>query len=200
MASALKMPETPVAVAFRHIEPTWRNYIFYVKLAVDNGDQQMVKFLNVYSQLPPRERASIMPEQICDMAGVTIRELVGAVSVEVWSHHSTETVITASVNHPKMMVATALYGQTLPDNNKDRELFFRMTGNLPDKKGASIVINNNPQTANINNPSPAGASGYKPMDHRVTEMGRLLDVPLEAVPIFQKETARVFADNHQSDD
>lgn len=194
------MPETPVAVAFRRIEPTWRNYVYYVQRAVDGGDLTMAKFLNVYNALPAREKQSIMPEQICDMSGVSIRELVGAVSMEVWSLHATETVITASINHPRMMQATAHYGQELPENNKDRELFFRMTGNLPDKKGASIVIMNNPQTANITNPSSAGASGYKPMDHRVTEIGRLLDLPIEAVPIFQQEAARVLTEDYRSDD
>jgi hypothetical protein len=198
MVSAMKMPETPVAVAFRKIEPTWRNYVYYVERAADNGDENMKKFLAVYKALPAKEKLSIMPEQICDMAGIQVRELIGPVSVEIWSHHQTESVITASINHPKMIEATANYGQIRPDNNKDRELFFRMTGNLPDKKGASVVINNNPQTANITQ-SSAGTNGYKPMEHRVTEIGRLLDLPVEAVPIFQKGPVRVFQEDNQPD-
>jgi len=179
MADRLKMPDTPISIAFRLIEPTWRNYIFYVGCSVN----------------------SIMPEQLCDLSGVMSADLISAVSREVWLHKHPESVITSSMLHPKMVQATAFYGQTLADCDRDRELFFRITGSLPDKKGTSIVINNAPQTANIHQ-SPAGANGFKPMDQRVIEMGKLLDQPdeLEAVPIFLKETAHVLAQDRPAED
>jgi hypothetical protein len=198
MTDRLKLPDTPVAVAFRHIEPTWRNYIYYVERAVESGDDDMKKFLTAYLALKPKERFVMMPEQICDLCGVIPADLVGAVAREMWTAKRCESIIEASVNHPKMIQAVSFYGQVHGNHASDRELFFRLTGGLPDKKGASIVIHNNPQTANINNPpSAAGANGFRPMDQRVIEMGKLLDEPAEAVPIFQKETARVFTETNK---
>ena len=191
MADRLNTPDTPVALAFRRIEPTWRNYVYYVERAAKTGDESMTKFVAAYNKLTFREKQTMMPEQICDLVGVAPADVIAAVARELWIHKSSETVITASMNQPRMMEATAFYGQMLADCGRDRELFFRVTGSLPDKKGTSVVINNNPQTANINNPPPtAGANGFRQMDQRVIEMGKLLDAAPEAVPIFQ-DSARV---------
>lgn len=198
MADRLKTPDTPVAIAFRNIEPTWRNYIYYVDQSARNGDEQMLKFRAAYNALPWKEKNSIMPEQLCDMCGIICADLVAAVSRELWIQKAGQTTIEAAINHPRMIQATAFYGQMLGDANRDRELFFRVTGGLPDKKGTSIVINNTPQTANITAVPSAGGSGYKPMDQRIIDMGKLLDEPILAVPV--KDQARVFSETHQPED
>lgn len=200
MAAKLKMVHTPVSHAFRHIEPHWRNYIDYVKAAAEAGDDDMKKFMESYNALPPRERNTVMPDTVCDLSGVAASEVVGAVAKQLWNMKSSESVITASMNHPKVMEHTARNaGHIL--GHKDRELFFRVTGTLPDKKGASIVIHNAAQNnANLPQHSSAGANGYKPMDLRVIEMGKLLDEPDEAniihtPPYSERETADVLEDS-----
>ena len=148
----------------------------------------MKKFTKHYDSLPPRERNVVTPEKICDLSGVAPRALVGAVSGEFWAHKHGESTITASALHPKMIEHTAWAAGFL-DNNKDRELFFRLTGTLPDKKGASIVINNSPQNANVNLPANASGGMFKSMDQSVVEMSKLLDEPLDvnAIPLPQDE-------------
>ena len=192
--AALKMADTPLSHAFRHIEPTWRNYIYYVDLAAKNGDEQMKLFVASYNALPASERRSITPERLCDLANVLPGELVGAVSRELWTYKQAESAITASVNHPKVIQQIAQYGCESPLGFNDRQLFLRATGTLPDKKGASIVINNTPQTANVNLPS-AALGGFRPMDQSVIEMSKLLDEPAEeliAVPVSIKDADIVF--------
>jgi hypothetical protein len=194
-----EMPGTTLSIAFRNIKPNWRNYVFYADAAAKAGDENMVKFVAAYVALPPKEQKTIMPEKLCDLAGITPGDLIGAVAKEVWTQKQPESIISASMNHPLVVERTAQYAMEHADNYRDRELFLRITGTLPDKKGASIVINNSPQTANIN--SPAGANGYKSMDQRVLEMGKILDNPQPvAVPLFTKEADNVFFDPDQSED
>jgi hypothetical protein len=187
---------TPLSIAFRKIEPTWRNYIEYAAYAAKEGDEDMQKVVEVWNALPTKEKNSIMPEQVCSLAGVLPGVLVAAVSRYYWEQKHTESVISISSEHPKVLDKTAHYAKTRPFADKDRELFFRLSGSLPDKKGTSIVINANPQVANFSTaPPPAGANGFRPMDQRVIEMGKLLDAPDEdnivSVPMFGQNTADV---------
>lgn len=196
---------TLLSIAFRKIEPTWRNYIEYAAYAAKEGDEDMQKVVDVYNALPPKEKHTIMPEQVCSLAGILPGLLVAAVSRYYWENRHAESVISISTEHPKVLDATALFAKTLLHAEKDRELFFRLSGSLPDKKGASIVINANPQFANVSNsPSPAGANGFRPMDQRVIEMGKLLDSPDEdnivSVPLFGQNTADVLPENDTAED
>lgn len=202
MLAALKIQATPLSNAFRSIEPTWRNYIYYVDLSAKAGDEAMAKVIASYTALPAKERNSIMPEKLIDLAGVESADLISAVSRQVWLHKQSESTITASMNHPKVIEQTAAYAISRFDAFKDRELFMRLTGTLPDKKGASIVINNTPQTANFTTPSSAGMSGFRPMDQRVIEMSKLLDEPAEviAVPMSVQDTEDVFEDDNEPED
>ena len=191
---------TPMATAFRHIEPTWRNYIKYVAMRAKAGDEEMKKLVAAWEALTPLERREIMPEALCDLAGVNEKHLIGVVSEEYWAMQRLDSVITAASEHPRMVKATAYWGQSLSECGRDRELFFRITGGLPDKKGSSIVINNVP-TANNVTAVHAGAGGFRSMDQKVVEMGRVLDPPEETmgVPLFQ-ETADVFEESSSTED
>lgn len=194
---------TPLSHAFRHIEPVWRNYIHYAERAALAGEDQMSKYVASYKALPPKEQKAVMPETLCSLSGTQPGELIAAVSRYYWEERQAESAISAANNHPKMVQATAYWGQSLADCNRDRELFFRLTGGLPDKKGASIVINTNvaSNTSLTQPPSSAGANGFRTMDQRVIEMGKLLDSPdEEAVPLFTKDTARVFTGDSQPED
>lgn len=195
---------TPLSHAFRHIEPEWRRYTEYAERAARAGDEQMAKFVASYKALPKREQRAVMPESVCSLSGVEPGELISAVSRYYWEERQAESVITASANHPKMVQATAYWGQSLADCNRDRELFFRLTGGLPDKKGASIVIHNTnaPSANTLNTHSLAGANGFRTMDQRILDMGKMLDSPdeSEAAPLFSKDTARVFTSDSQPED
>lgn len=190
MLVALEPAQTPLAIAFRHVEPTWRNYIYYADLAAKGGDEDMQKYIKTYEALPLGERRTVMPEMLCDLSGVKPRDLISAVAGEVWQHKQAESTISASINHPKVIHQTAQYAIESPAAYKDRELFLRATGALPDKKGASIVINNNPQAANtIAMPT---LNGFKSMDARVIDMSKLLDEPAEELPLNAPQGADVF--------
>lgn len=194
MVAALRIPPTPLANAFRHIEPTWRTYVYYADLAAKGGDEPMKSFMASYNALPPSEQRTIMPDRVCDLAGVAPGELIASVSRELWNHMQGESTITASINHPKVIERTAYFARQY-EGHQDRELFLRATGTLPDKKGASIVINNTPQNANVNLPSPAALSGFRPMDQSVIDMSKLLDEPAEeplAVPVPREDRELVF--------
>lgn len=197
MLDALRADHTPLSNAFRHIDPTWRNYIYYANVSAQSGNVEMQRFMQSHNALPKSEQRTILPDKLCDLAQVDPADLIAAVAKELWSQKQSESVIVASMNHPKMVQATAFWGQSQADNNRDRELFMRLTGTLPDKKGTSVVINNNPQTANISQPiAHAGANGFKPMDQRILDMGKLLDSPensnLERLPIFARESEPSF--------
>ena len=58
------------------------------------------------------------------------------------------------------------------DHYRDRELFFRLTGSLPDKKGASINIFNNPTAQAATGKLADGeATGWlKTFDEEIIEM------------------------------
>lgn len=191
--------DTPLSLAFRHIVPSWRHYIGYVRQAVQAGDEKMERFLKVFDRLPKGERRSIMPEDVCDLAGILQADLISAVSRWYWQIAQCESVIFASSQHAKMLQATAFWGQSLADCAKDRELFFRATGGLPDKKGSSIIINAAPSYAvtTVEAGQQTGVNGFRSMDQRVVEMGRVLEEP---EPVFSKDTASVFTGDHRQED
>jgi hypothetical protein len=124
MLSAMDVKHTPLSHAFRHIEPTWRNYTYFAGVAANLGDEDMKKFMESYNALPKMEQRTVMPDKVCELSGIAPGKLIAAVSQQVWEHKLPESAITASMNHPKMVQATAFWGQSLADCNKDRELFF----------------------------------------------------------------------------
>lgn len=183
---ALGVPEksTPVSAAFRSIQPHWRNYLEYVRLAAKNGDEDMNKVVDVFNALPKKEQRSIMPEKLCDLAGVQPHELISSVCGEIWRTKSNESSMVAAIAHPQVMDKIAEYAQT-PFGYDHAELFMRATGSLPDKKGISVVVNNSQQNANMP-ASGQGPSGFMSMDQDVIEMDKRLELP-EAVPAFFKQ-------------
>ena len=168
--------DTPLVIAFRHIRPTWRNYIEYVDLAARNGDRDMDRYRKVWLGLTAKDRIAASPEQICEMAQVKPAELVGAVCQAIWDAKSAEGSMVSAIAHPQILAKTAKNAEK-PMNYKDRELFFRVTGSLPDKKGTSVIINNQgPQTLVAGGPGLPVARGngdeLKDMDQEVIEFGR----------------------------
>lgn len=167
---------SPLSVAFRHIQGGWRRYIEYVDLAARKGDAQMAKFRDCYGGLDPKERHNAWPEQLCDMAGISPGELVGAVCRQIWEAKAAESSMVSSIAHPEMLMTTIRLAKK-EDNFRDRELYFRLTGSLPDRKGASINIFNQaagtpPAAPELGRPAKLGS-----FDDEVIEMSRDLEMP-----------------------
>lgn len=144
-------------------------------LAARNGDTAMGRYRDCFLSLTTRDRLGHWPEQICELANVPPEDLVGAVCREIWKSKSAESSMVSAIAHPKVLTRTAALASGAAKNFKDRELFFRLTGSLPDKKGASINIINNPtaQAGSVKLDGEIG--GLKSMDEEVIEMTRQLD-------------------------
>jgi hypothetical protein len=163
----------------------WRNYIEYVDLAARNGDPDMARYRDCYLSLTPRDRRNHWPEQLCELANVSPGELVGAVCRMLWEAKAAESSMVSAMAHPQVLMATAEFAR-LPMCSRDRELFFRLTGSLPDKKGASINIINNPTAqAGAIKLNGHAAAQLKSMDDEIIEMSRL-DAPDDA-PFLVKD-------------
>ena len=157
------------------MQPSWRSYIQYVDLAARKGNTAMERFRDCYENLPWRDRASIWPEQLCDLAGITPDELVGAVCQQIWASKAAESSMVSSIAHPEVLMATIRLAKK-EENFRDRELFFRMAGSLPDRKGTSINIFN--QAAGQVAEAPVvGRAKLKSFDEEVIEMSRDLEMP-----------------------
>ena len=169
---------SPLSVAFRWIRPNWRCYIQYADLAARKGNTAMQRVIDVYNSLDKKDRGNIWPEQVCDMAGVGPDELVGAVCQTVWASKAAESSMISSIAHPELLLATIKFAQK-EENQRDRELCFRMFGSVPDKKGTSINIFNQAvgQNAEVPLPSVVGKAKFKSFDAEVIDMDRDLADP-----------------------
>lgn len=139
----MKLPPSPLAVAFRHIKPGWRRYLDFVELAARAGHLEMQRVMDAYASLPKREQAKVLPEQLCDMAGVKPETLFGAVCEQLWAQSRMECNVLAAIHMPRIMETTMKQAAT-PKGTKDREMVHKHTGFVPTPKpapGASIFIN-----------------------------------------------------------
>ena len=165
-----------LSLAFRHVRPNWRHYVQYVEIAARQGDSAMQRFIECWRSLSDRERRSAWPEQICDFAAVTPAEVYGAVCRQMWETKAAESSMISSLAHPDMLLQTIRYAKR-EENFKDRELYFRMMGSLPDRKGASINIFNQ-AAGQIGGEAPTlGLSKLRSFDDEVIEMSRDLEMP-----------------------
>lgn len=170
-----------LAVAFRHIKPDWRRYIEYVDLAARKGDAAMARFRDCYQALDPLDRRRAWPEQICNLANVSPGELVGAVCRQIWESEASESSMISSIAHPELLLDTIRFAKK-EENYHDRELFFRMMGSLPDRKGASInIFNAAAGNTEVKLPD-LGRGKLRTFDEEIIEMSR--DLETEDKPPF----------------
>ena len=168
---------SPLSVAFRHVRPTWRYYIRYVDLAARNGHEGMARFRDVYLSLKLADRLRSWPEQICELADVPPGELVGAVCRAIWEAKAAESSMISSIAHPEVLMEVAKLAKK-PDHHRDRELFLRLTGSLPDRHGQSINIFNQAGVNQNKMPDLAqGPARLKAFDEEIIEMSKTLDAP-----------------------
>ena len=169
---------SPLSVAFRWIKPNWRCYIQYADLAARKGKTAMQRIMDVYNSLDKKDRISTVPEQVCDMANVTPDEPVGAVCQSIWASKAAESSMVSAIAHPELLMDTIKFARK-EENFKHLELFFRMAGSIPDRKGTSINIFNQAagQVAEVPLPSVVGKAKLKSFDAEVIDMDRDLADP-----------------------
>ena len=184
--SALALADRSLlSVSFRHIKPNWRAYVQYAELAAKKGDTAMARFVKAYESLTPQARRALWPEQICDLAQIEPGELYGAVCRQLWETKAVESSTICSIEHPELLMNTIRFARK-EENYKDRELFFSMSGSLPNKKGTSINIFNAATGQTIEAPDLVSGHRLKSFDQEIIDIDR--DVETEAsAPFLVKE-------------
>ncbi len=182
----LKLQPSQLAVAFRHIHPTWKHYLDYVEAAAREGDAEMQKLMGAYVGLTRREQATIMPEQLCELAGVKPDVLFGAVCQQLWAASRMEANLITAISFPRVIERTAKSAMT-KGGVKDREMFHRATGFLPQPKtqAPSVVITNNPQTLIASGKPEVRA--LPSMEEEALEMEEAVTLPMLPAPIPTQE-------------
>lgn len=146
LSKALKLNQSQLAVAFRHIRPTWKHYLDYVEFAAKEGDKELAKFIQAYYGLTRREQVSILPEQICELSGVKTEVLFAGVCGQLWKQSRMECNIITAVHMPKVVEKTMKRAAT-NQGIKDREMVHKHSGFLPTPKpapGPNIFVGNQP--------------------------------------------------------
>jgi hypothetical protein len=170
---------SPLTTAFQHIKGGWRHYVEYVDFAARKGNEAMIRYRDVYMSLSPAHRMTHWPEQLCELANVSPGELVGEVCRAIWETKAAESSMVSSIAHPEMLMSTIRFGKK-EENFRDRELYFRMMGSLPDRKGNSInIFNQAAGQVGTDIPELGSPAKMRSFDEEVVEMSRDLesDVP-----------------------
>lgn len=138
----------------------------------------MVRFREAWLSLDEKDRQRTWPEQVCELADVPPGELIAGVCRAIWEAKAAESSMISSIAHPDILIEVAKMAKR-PAHTRDRELFFRLTGSLPDRQGQSInIFNSAGASGGIKLPDAAqGRERLKAFDDEVIEMERTLNAP-----------------------
>jgi len=110
----------------------------------------MESIMEHYNALTMREKRSITPEQLCELASVPTSSLVAQVVAKCYEMGRAETqLITASFMSKVVERVGTIAASKSKFAGKEREMFLKGSGFLPTPHGTSINVNNNPQTLNV---------------------------------------------------
>lgn len=177
---------TPAAVALRHVHPTWRNYIMYVDLEARAGNLDAARYLAAYDALPYSERRGHMPEQICDLASVSVADLMSWVTRQAWMEKSCRVSLLLSFLSDEVLESAGKFAIESAANHVHTKLFLQAGGVLPAPGpgggGRSVQIFNAPiatsgSVALANSKSESGPvdrSGLRDMDSEIVELSRIM--------------------------
>ncbi len=208
---SLPFGPTPLAAAFRFVEPTWRNYIMYVDMEARSGNLEARHYLSIWQSLPPRERQSHVPEQLCELASCTPADLIGWVSRQVWQEGSAKSAMCMSFMRDRVLDKTAEFAMASPDNARHTELFMKASGLLPASSGGRggpsvmIPIFNQPSASSgavalagaKTETSPTGAAGLRTMDDEIVELSRIMQMDS---PVLKADAADPYQDDEDDED
>lgn len=204
---------TPLASAFRFVEPTWRNYIMYVDMEARTGNEDARRYLATWQSLPPRERQAHVPEQLCELATVSAADLIAWVTKQVWVEGSAKASMVMSFNRDRVLERTAQFAMASPDNYRHAELFAKVGGMMPaapSRGGVTVPIFNMPVASSgsvalagsKSESSAVHALGLRDMDSEIVELSRIMqreDAPVGSRAEDRREDARD-ADDEEEDD
>ena len=176
---------TPLAAAFRYIQPSWRNYIMYVDMEARAGNIDARNYLDVWNALPPGERRAVWPEQLCDMAHVSPSDLIAMVSKQAFTEQQAASSMCLSFMKTQVLDKTAEFAMASPDNYRHAELFLKSAGALPVAArggGLTVPIFNMPTASSgsvalsgsKSESSPVAVSGLRSMDDEIVELSRIM--------------------------
>jgi hypothetical protein len=177
---------TSITSALRYVEPTWRNYIQYVDMESRAGNPDAARYLSMWHSLPPIERVSHVPEQICELASVTPADLMSWVTRQIWNEGSAQTSMVLSFMRARVLRNTAEFAMASPDNYKHAELFMKSAGMLPTAaragSGSPVTIFNAPVASSgsvalagsRSESTPVHASGLRDMDSEIVELSKIM--------------------------
>lgn len=173
-----------LAVAFRFVEPTWRNYIQYVDLEARGGNADAKKFLSAWQALPPKERIGHMPEQLCELVNIQPMDLIGWVSRQAFNEGSAKANMALSFMRDKVLEKTAEFAMESPDNYKHAELFMKAGGLIQTGSGGNrsqqfspVSIYNMPvatATSMAAAKTTTNPNGVTNMDEQIIEISKIM--------------------------
>jgi hypothetical protein len=112
-----------------------------------NDDIRFRRFVEAYDTLSEMDKSTIRLEVLCDASEITPSEFLGATIPALWSRNVDIGKLIASVNHPRVVEATAeaaLGKFGMPD----RKMLLDHAGFLPLPKGQQINIDLSHKTLN----------------------------------------------------
>ena len=176
---------TPLSAAFRFVEPTWRNYIMYVDLEARTGNLDARRYLDCWLSLSPRERATHLPEQLCDMTNVQASDLIRWVSGQAWQEGAAKSAMCMSFMRDRVLEKTAEFAMADAGNYKHAELFMRASGALPPSGSGraaptnvnlfNMPVSSSGSVAGVRGETgPVVASGLRDMDAEVVELSKIM--------------------------
>lgn len=140
---------TPLQTAYNHLPGGWRSYLRYVRIAKLNNDPTMRTLYDYITlelssgRMSEAQLLETAPEDLCARANVLVMDLVGSIQRWIWVYAKHESGLIAASFNPAVItrLAKSAIGSSR-NSSKDREIFLKMTGDLPVPSGSRILIQN----------------------------------------------------------
>lgn len=181
-ANARKLRTLPgvsaLSVMTRYIDGGRARFIEFVQLAMLNGNEPCSRWLLVFADLTPAERAQVSYDDVCEASGTRPAEIVGAITSAAVQFGMDVGNFVAAATHPQVVNAAVKYAKR-SGGGRDREMLFQHSGFIPVPKNAipSTVVNVNASaTASAQAAAQAQSASGVPSfadDLRAVGQGRL---------------------------
>lgn len=201
---------TPLAAAFRFVEPTWKNYIKYVDAEARTPNPEAARYLAMWQALSPAERQSHMPEQVCELANVAAWDLVAWVTRQAYKEGEARSNLCMSFMRDRVLAKTAEFAMESPDNVQSARLFMQASGLLataPSRPGGRpITINNTPIASSgsvagaHSESSPVALSGLRGMDDEIVALSKIMQTDTVGVDDFTGKSIRGEVEDDDDDE
>jgi hypothetical protein len=125
-----------------HGDKNWRHCYVFAKHAAENGSADMARCMEVYKGLKIKERATITPEQLCDLAGVDPAMFFAEVTREYYAFCGDGANLLEAASRKAVVKKTVLTALTT-DGWRDRKMLHEHSGFLPQHNGGGIHVSAN---------------------------------------------------------